>query len=346
MCCCVEQNCKIAHHTRQCYHYRCAQNHACHLFSLFRCETYKAQIDNLRSKFFEATAFRQCQTQAAHSVFCEQTHHFDPESAMIHHNMRFWRQVFIQAPWLAQQLKDLLENSITPKLNLIGPLTVLQKDLEWLNCRFVPDADAICNDNNECVLFTEPDKKKFEHFIREQIRKHFYQYLEHKHSKWQGVAETDLHATTKLLRGLEPSSSYRNPIIRLLSDAHATSHRLCLMRIQAMPHCKYCLGDDSSISHVIWDCPRFAELRKVWPSELCNRIHWPPCAKNAMICTTAMPTALRNDWHKYQLLVAQLLWQWMEMNRNSDLYQLFTPQEAAQRPTISRLLSSSPETDF
>ena len=71
----------------------------------------KAQIDNLRSKIFEATAFRKCQTQAAHSVFCELTHLFDPESAMVYHNMRFWRQVFIQAPLLAQQLKNMLEQS-------------------------------------------------------------------------------------------------------------------------------------------------------------------------------------------------------------------------------------------
>ena len=299
----------------------------------------KAQMDNLRSKIFEATAFRKCQTQAAHSVFCEQTHHFDPESAMVYHNMRFWRQVFIQAPWLAQQLKDLLELSVTPKQDLIGPLTVFQRDLEWLHCRFVPDSDAICNDSNECVLLTEPDKKKFEHFIREQIRKHFYHYLEHKHSKWQGVVETGLYATTRLLRGLEPSSPYRNPIIRLLSDAHATSHRLCLMRIQATPHCKYCLNDDSSISHVMWDCPRFAEMRKSWPDELCNRTHWPACALNAMICTTAMPMALRNNWHKLQLLIAQLLWQWMELNRNSDLYQQFTPEEGEQRPDNAECLA-------
>ena len=287
----------------------------------------KAQMDNLRSKIFEATAFRKCQTQAAHSVFCEHTHCFDPESAMVYHNMRFWRRVFIQTPGLAQQLKDMLECSTPTRQELLGPITIFQKDVAWLDCRFVPDADALCNNENECILFTEPDKKKFEHFVREQIRKHFYCYLEQKHAKWQGVARADLHATTKLLRGLEPSSPYRNPIIRLLSDAHATSHRLCHMRIKATPHCQYCLNEDSSIQHVLWDCPRFDELRKSWPSEIHNRDSWPPCAKNAMICTTDMPVALRNDWHKLQLLIAQLLWQWMEMGRDPESYQQFAPEE-------------------
>ena len=296
-------------------------------------------MDNLRSTIFEATAFRKCQRQAAHSVFCEHTHHFDPESAMVYHNMRFWRHVLIQAPWLAQHLKDMLENSTATKQELIGPLTIFQRDIAWLNCRFVPDADALCSNDNECVLFTEPDKKKFEHFVREQIRKHFYDYLEQKHSKWQGVAKTDLYATTKLLRGLEPSSPYRNPIIRLLSDAHATSHRLCQMKIKATPHCQYCLNDDSTIQHVMWYCPRFAELRREWPSELSNRANWPPCAKNAMICTTDMPVALKSKWHKLQLLFAQLIWQWMEMNRDPDSYQQFAPEEQTPAQDSSNRLA-------
>ena len=143
----------------------------------------------------------------------------------------------------------------------------------------------------------------------------------------KGVAHTDLNATTKLLRGLEPSSPYRNPIIRLLSDAHATSRRLCQMKIKATPHCQYCLNEDSSIQHVMWDCPRFAELRKEWPLKLCNRDNWPPCAKNAMICTTDMSVELRNDWHQLQLLIAQLIWQWMEMDRDPDSYMQFAPEE-------------------
>ena len=141
----------------------------------------KAQIENLRSKTFEATAFRKCQTQDAHIVFCEQTHLFDPESAMaamVYHNMRFWRQVFIQAPLLAQQLKDMLEQSIPSKHDLYGPMmTIFQRDLDWLCCRFSTDADAVSNCANECILLTEPGKKKFEDFIREQIRMRFFQHL-------------------------------------------------------------------------------------------------------------------------------------------------------------------------
>ena len=77
--------------------------------------------------------------------------------------------MFIQAPLLAQQLKDMIEQSTPSKHDLLGPVTLFQRDMDWLSCRFSPDVDAISNEANECILFTEPDKKKFEHFIREQI---------------------------------------------------------------------------------------------------------------------------------------------------------------------------------
>ena len=51
-----------------------------------------------------------------------------------------------------------------------------------------------------------------------------------------------------------------------------------------------------------------------------------------------MSLAVRNEWHKFQFLVAQVLWQWMELNRNSDLYQQFAPEEEASRPVNANSL--------
>ena len=270
---------------------------------------------------------------------------FDPESAMVYHNMRFWRQVFIRSPLLAQRLKDMLDQSVSPKHELFGPCTIFQRDLAWLECRFSPAEDAISNYNNECILLTEPDKNKFNHFIRELIRRHFYQQLEEKHAKWHGVADADLNATTKLLRSLEPSSPYRNPIIRLLSDAHATPHRLYKMRVKITPHCQYCLCEEGTIQHIVWDCPRFAALRQAWPPELCNRTDWPSCAKHAMICCIHFPVELRKSWHKLQLFVSQLLWQWMEMNRDPESYCQFAPGEPiSNHICVNRLVRPSRQT--
>ena len=247
-----------------------------------------------------------------------------------YHNLRFWRQVFIQAPLLAQQLKDMLEQSIKASHDLYGPMTIFQRDLDWLCCRFSPEADAISNNVNDCILFTEPDQKKFEHFIREQIRIRFFQQREQKHARWTGVADADIPATTKLLRSLEPSSPYRNPIIRMLSDAHATPYRLFQIGINATPHCQYCLHEKGCIQHIMWDCPRFAERRRSWPQELTDRHQWPECSKSALICSHLLPESTRSQWHQFQLLVAQLLFQWMEISRNPENYQQFVPEETAQ----------------
>ena len=82
--------------------------------------------------------------------------------------------MFIQAPLLAQQLKDMLEQSIPSKRDLYGPMTIFQRALDWLGCRFSPDADAISNSANDCILFTEPDKKKFEHLFVSRFESDFF----------------------------------------------------------------------------------------------------------------------------------------------------------------------------
>ena len=58
-----------------------------------------------------------------------------------------------------------------------------------------------------------------------------------------------------------------------------------------------------------------------------------------MICTTLLPVALGNQWHILPLLVAQLLWQWVEMNRDPDSYQQFTPEEQVPRQVSSNTIA-------
>ena len=145
-----------------------------------------------------------------------------------------------------------------------------------------------------------------------------------------GVVDVDLQATAKLLRSLEPSSPFRNPVIRMLSDAHATPYRLFQMGINATPHCQYCLHEEGNIKHIMWDCPRFAELRRSWPQELLDRNQWPECSKSALICSSMLPESTRSKWHQLQLLVAQLLYQWMEISRNPENYLQFAPEESQQ----------------
>ena len=152
--------------------------------------------------------------------------------------------------------------------------------------------------------------------------------LDEKHAKWNGVSNADIDATTKLLRGLELDSPTRVPLIRLLSDAHATPHRLHKMGIIATPHCPYCLSDNADISHVVWQCPRFQVLRQDWPANMFHRDAWSPCSSNSMICTTDLAPSEKLRWPEYQQHIAKLLFQWMELQRNRDLYEPFAVKQA------------------
>ena len=101
----------------------------------------------------------------------------------------------------------------------------------------------------------------------------------------------------------------------MLTDAHATPYRLCQMGIKATPHCQYCLHEEGNIKHVIWDCPRFAELRRSWPQELLDRQYWPECSKSALICFASASGFYTQPMASVS--IACSTYQWMEINRKS-----------------------------
>ena len=294
----------------------------------------KAQINLLRSRIFAAAAHHPCQTMIAHSLFCEKTHQFDPEAAFIYHNIRFWRRVFTNDHMLREEFMQLLADSLPIKPLLYGPINIFQKDIEWLGCSFSADTCEISRPTLGSISLLEPDKKLFEHTLRGFIRSRMMASLDEKHATWNGVSNADIDATTKLLRGLELDSPIRVPLIRLLSDAHATPHRLHKMGIIATPRCPSCLSNNADISHVVWQCPRFQVLRQDWPANMLLRDAWSPCSSNSMICTTDLAPSEKLRWPEYQQHIAKLLFQWMELRRNRDLYEPFAVKQA---PSMLRL---------
>ena len=243
---------------------------ACYPASVVR--PTEAQINLLRSRIFAAAAHRPCQTMIAHSLFCEKTHQFDPERALIYHS-------------------QLLIDALPIKPLLYGPVNIFQKDIEWLGCTFLANASELSHPTLGKLSLLEPDKNMFEHKLREMIRHKMMTVLSEKHDKWNGVTDADMEATTKLLRDLDPDSPIRVPSIRLLSDAHATPHRLHKMGVIATPHCPYCLCGDADITHIVWDCPRFQAMRHDWPQEMMHRAGWQTCCSHSMICTKTIEFA-------------------------------------------------------
>ena len=280
----------------------------------------KAQISALRTKIFAAAGSRQCQTLGAHALFNEKTHVFDPQCAMTFHNLRFWRNVYVNYPYLLPQFLHCFENSMPLNSALFGPVTVLQKDLAWLNCRLHARDAVLVHPVYGSISMHEADKGKFEHFIRLLLRQKLAEQLEQKHVKWQGVSKLDLDTTTALVRNLQPDSPLRVPMLRMFAEAHATPYKLNKMGIFPTPHCKFCFHERADIQHILWHCPRFQHLRENWPTAMLLRTKWPACAETALIYTKDMDGSLKGSWKTFQKFAAELLFQWMEICRNPDLY--------------------------
>ena len=285
----------------------------------------KAQISSIRTKIFEAASNRRCQTQLAHTIFCEKAHLFDPEVAMIYHNLRFWRKIYVEHPEFVELLNDTVDHIAPCKHSLFGPVTLLLADVSWLGCGINTKDGIIIRQDQTHLPFKSLDKKEFLHEIRQLIRNKLLSDLSSKHPKWDGVQNANLDITCKLLRKMDTSCTYRVPLIRLLTDAHATPDRLFKMGIKTTPHCPYCLHEHGDIEHIVWDCPRFRMLRADWDPALLDRSSWPACAKHALIFTDDMNASIKDNWHVFQIQVSQLLSQWMEFNRHPELYEQFAP---------------------
>ena len=280
----------------------------------------KAQISALRTKIFAAAASRQCQTLDAHALFNEKTHVFDPQCAMIFHNLRFWRNVYVNHSYLLPQFFQCFENSMPLNNALFGPVTVLQKDLAWLNCHLHARDAMLVHPVYGSISMQEADKGKFEHFVRLLLRQKLAEQLEQKHVKWQGVSKLDLDTTTAFVRNLQPDSPLRVPMLRMFAEGHATPYKLNKMGILPTPHCKFCFHERADIQHLLWHCPRFQQLRESWPTAMLMRTRWPACAETALIFTREMDDNLKGSWKSFQKFAAELVFQWMEICRNPDLY--------------------------
>ena len=64
----------------------------------------KTQIEQLRTKIYQAAAFRFFQTQDAHALLVAKTHAFDPQHAMVYQNLCFWRRAYHDLPHIVPEI--------------------------------------------------------------------------------------------------------------------------------------------------------------------------------------------------------------------------------------------------
>ena len=119
------------------------------------------QVQRLGTKIFAAAALRQCQTQDAHSLFAEKTHAFDPDCAMVYHNLCFWNRLLWAQPRIISELLQILDRCLPVYKNLLGPVTLLQHDIQELDCQLqLPDLILKTKDGQQISL-QDTDKQSF-----------------------------------------------------------------------------------------------------------------------------------------------------------------------------------------
>ena len=117
---------------------------------------------------------------------------------------------------------------------------------------------------------------------------------------------------------MAPDNQLWVPLLKVLTDAHATADRIFNAGIGSTEHCKHCLCENSSVEHILCHCPRFEAFRAEWPQAMKTRPDWPACASNALICTKKTSDGIRDGWPSIQRYGNQLLSAWMAMQRDKQ----------------------------
>ena len=116
-----------------------------------------------------------------------------------------------------------------------------------------------------------------------------------------------------------PTTQYgRTALMRLLTNAPATPHRLFRQNIVSTPACRYCSCADADVDHIANECPRFNFLRDERPDLFKERASCPPCSRSCLVATSDLPPLTLNSWGTVQKCVAELFETWMAFQRNPE----------------------------
>ena len=275
----------------------------------------QAQTHKLRTAIFKACAGRHFATQDAQALLLHKTHLFEPIAIMVYFSLCAWRRAF-NIPGMAQQVSSLISEPSRRRMQGKGPITLLNEDLKWIGCSFDANTGALQHDGiGATCTFYETNKGVFQHFIRQCIRHRLSKDLAAKHERWKGIEKIDIKQTTALYRKMLPSQNGRVALARLLSNAHATPHRLYKTNAHCTPACRYCSCPDADVIHIAFQCPRFHFIRADWPAVLEGWEQWPPCAQHCLVATTELPQHVLSQWGSVQLHVALLFETWMSFER-------------------------------
>ena len=174
-----------------------------------------------------------------------------------------------------------------------GPLNLLH-DINWIKCGVdLENLKRMSRKMAPPFYSPNPIRTSFNIFIREQLRHVFAERLQLKHARWDGMQDAVISATTALFRKMHPQAYGRTALMRLLSNAHATPHRLHKQDIVSTPACNFCGCGDADILHIAFHCPRFQFIRDEWSPLTLTWPGWPACAQHCLVATTTLPEHIR-----------------------------------------------------
>eukprot|EP00971_Amphidinium_carterae_P318987 6340794-Amphidinium_carterae.1 len=197
------------------------------------------------------------------------THRIDPWSAICHEHLKWFLHGIRQSN--CDELREMI--MLPMRVKCRGPLQHTLMILQQLG--FVQDAVDpwffVLEEHGGYSLLT-CDVQEFLHVVREAMKRRLLQEaLTSKHVRPDivGCDQADIVTTTQVLHAQHPLKS---ALICLIANGMWTGHRLAHTEHRESAVCLHCGHDREDTQHVLWDCPKWNNLRRAIPNQLRLRL--------------------------------------------------------------------------
>ena len=185
-----------------------------------------------------------------------------------------------------------------------GPIQTTKRILDALEVT-QDHGGLIWTQDDQSVHLIETERPKILHFLRSAIRKRMAQKAVAARPHLEGLLETNLEETRKLIK--KRGYKYRTELIAVLTDGIWTNRKKHLCGYRPDQKCAFCGSDVENVPHILYDCPRWQE-------------HWgelgrlkeeiktlPRCAVWCGHRMKGLPEHLAQNWTKIQKIMATIV---------------------------------------
>ena len=221
-------------------------------------------------------------------------HRIDAKQAYIYHVLSLCRRIFTKRPDLRPLFETAWNFVVHRQAQSSGLVASIFQITKLLNYQWVEPWTMVSQEQETFHLLRGVDSK-WKHDLREILRSMVFNEDTFRNRKdMQGLTQVAYLPTVSLLQNRKSAkcltAMQKTHLRTILGGAVQSRERLVLAKLTQSSTCVYCQQTDETVSHIFWECPRWADLRSGLLNKYDNHFlsQLPACTKQCGIISSCI----------------------------------------------------------